>query len=112
MWLQAVSALAPLATPIQKLWHILVRYHQSRRNTELEQAVVRILIGLLLMYYFEYVNDTIKVSTPQLSIDLRLVVAFFLCASLSICISILLKPGEVPIRRAFAILMDLSLIHI
>lgn len=106
MWLQAVSALAPLATPIQKLWHILVRYHQSRRNTELEQAVVRILIGLLLMYYFEYVNDTIKVSTPQLSIDLRLVVAFFLCASLSICISILLKPSEVPIRRAFAILMD------
>ena len=106
MWLQAVSALAPLAMPIQKLWHILVRYHQSRRNTELEQAVVRILIGLLLMYYFEYVNDTIKVSTPQLSIDLRLVVAFFLCASLSICISILLKPGEVPIRRAFAILMD------
>ncbi|MFM8465352.1 MAG: sensor histidine kinase, partial [Burkholderiaceae bacterium] len=106
MWLQAVSALAPLATPVQKLWHVLVRYHQSRRNTELEQAVVRILIGLLLMYYFEYVNDTIKVSTPQLSIDLRLLVAFFLCASLSICISILLKPGEVPIRRAFAILMD------
>ncbi|MFM7759420.1 MAG: ATP-binding protein, partial [Burkholderiaceae bacterium] len=106
MWLQAVSSLAPSATPVQKLWHVLVRYHQSRRNTELEQAVVRILIGLLLMYYFEYVNDTIKVSTPQLSIDLRLLVAFFLCASLSICISIFLKPGEVPIRRAFAILMD------
>ena len=106
MWLQRAATLAPLAEPIRKLWHTLVLYHQSRRNTELEQAVVRILIGMLLMYYFEYVNDTIKVSTPQLTLDLRLLVAFFLCSSWSICISILLKPGEVPIRRTFAILMD------
>ena len=106
MWLQRAATLAPLAESIRKLWHNLVLYHQSRRNTELEQAVVRILIGMLLMYYFEYVNDTIKVSTPQLTLDLRLLVAFFLCSSWSICISILLKPGEVPIRRTFAILMD------
>lgn len=77
MWLQRAATLAPLAEPIRKLWHNLVLYHQSRRNTELEQAVVRILIGMLLMYYFEYVNDTIKVSTPQLTLDLRLLVAFF-----------------------------------
>ena len=90
MWSQKAAMLILFAQPIQKLWQGLVLYHQSRRNSELEQAVVRILIGLLLMYYFEYVNDNIKVSTPQITLDLRLVVAFFLCASLSICASIFL----------------------
>lgn len=106
MWSQKAAALKLFAEPIQKLWQGLVLYHQNRRNSELEQAVVRILIGLLLMYYFEYVNDNIKVSTPQITLDLRLVVAFFLGASLSICASIFLKPGEAPLRRTFAILMD------
>jgi two-component system sensor histidine kinase RpfC len=67
---------------------------------------VRILIGTVLLYYFEYFNDSLKVSTPQLTIDLRLVLTVFLCASVFICISILIKTGEVPMRRIFAILLD------
>ncbi len=104
--LQRATSLTDPPSPIRYLWRALVRYRKGQRNSELEQSAVRILIGLVLMYYFEYVNDSVKVSTPQLTLDLRLVLAFFLCASVSICISILLKPSEVPVRRALAILMD------
>lgn len=106
MVLQGAKVLVRLVKPIHQLWQAVVLYQKGRRNSELEQSIVRILIGVLLMYYFQYVNESINLSTPKLSIDLRLVIAFFLCASLSVCVSILIKPTEVPIRRAFAILLD------
>jgi two-component system, sensor histidine kinase RpfC len=104
--LQRAISLADAPSPIRYLWRAIVRYRKGQRNSELEQSVVRILIGTVLMYYFEYFNDSLKVSTPQLTIDLRLVLTVFLCASVFICISILIKTGEVPIRRIFAILLD------
>lgn len=106
MVMQEASALPVLSKPLRRCWQAVVLYHKGRRNSELEQSVVRILIGAMLMYYFEYISDSIKMATPKLSIDLWLVVAFFLFASVSICVSIMLKPTEVPIRRAFAILLD------
>jgi len=106
MVMQEANALSVLNKPLQRLWQAVLLYHKGRRNSELEQSIVRILIGAMLMYYFEYISDSIKMATPRLSIDLWLVVAFFLFASVSICVSILLKPTEVPIRRAFAILLD------
>jgi len=104
--LQRAISLADASSPIRYLWKAIVRYRKGQRNSELEQSVVRILIGTVLLYYFEYFNDSLKVSTPQLTIDLRLVLTVFLCASVFICVSILIKTGEVPIRRIFAILLD------
>ena len=104
--LQRAILLADATSPIRCLWRAIVRYRKGQRNSELEQSVVRILIGTVLLYYFEYFNDSLKVSTPQLTIDLRLVLTVFLCASVFICISILIKTGEVPMRRIFAILLD------
>jgi two-component system sensor histidine kinase RpfC len=108
---RAVS-LADAPNPVRYLWRALVRYRKEQRNSELEQSAVRILIGTVLMYYFEYFNDSLKLSTPQLTIDLRLVLAFFLCASVAICISILINSSEVPIRRIFAILLDTGVLTI
>lgn len=110
--LQRVSSLADAPSPIKYLWRALVRYRKGQRNSELEQSAVRILIGTVLMYYFEYLNDSVKVSTPQLTIDLRLLLTVFLCASVFICISILIKPSEVPIRRIFAILLDTGVLTV
>ena len=104
--LQRAISIADALSPIRYLWRAIVRYRKGQRNSELEQSVVRILIGTILMYYFEYFNDSLKVSTPQLTIDLRLVLTAFLCASVFICISILIKTSEVPIRRIFSILLD------
>ena len=104
--LQRAISLADAPSFIRYLWRVLVRYRKGQRNSELEQSAVRILIGTVLMYYFEYFNDSLKVSTPQLTIDLRLVLTVFLIASVFICISILIKPIEVPIRRISAILLD------
>ncbi len=108
---RAVS-FADAPNPVRYLWRALVRYRKEQRNSELEQSAVRILIGTVLMYYFEYFNDSLKLSTPQLTIDLRLVLTFFLFASVSICISILIKPSEVPIRRIFAILLDTGVLTV
>jgi two-component system sensor histidine kinase RpfC len=108
---RAVS-LADAPNPVRYLWRALVRYRKEQRNSELEQSAVRILIGTVLMYYFEYFNDSLKLSTPQLTIDLRLVLAFFLCASVAICISILINSSEVPIRRIFAILLDTGVLTV
>lgn len=108
---RAVS-LADAPNSVRYLWRALVRYRKEQRNSELEQSAVRILIGTVLMYYFEYFNDSLKLSTPQLTIDLRLVLAFFLCASVAICISILINSSEVPIRRIFAILLDTGVLTV
>jgi two-component system sensor histidine kinase RpfC len=108
---RAVS-LADAPNPVRYLWRALVRYRKEQRNSELEQSAVRILIGTVLMYYFEYFNDSLKLSTPHLTIDLRLVLAFFLCASVAICISILINSSEVPIRRIFAILLDTGVLTV
>jgi two-component system sensor histidine kinase RpfC len=108
---RAVS-LADAPNPVGYLWRALIRYRKEQRNSELEQSAVRILIGTVLMYYFEYFNDSLKLSTPQLTIDLRLVLAFFLCASVAICISILINSSEVPIRRIFAILLDTGVLTV
>lgn len=110
--LQRVISLADAPSPIRYLWRALVRYRKGQRNSELEQSAVRILIGTVLMYYFEYFNESVKVSTPQLTIDLRLLLTVFLCASVFICISILIKPSEVPIRRIFAILLDTGVLTV
>jgi|LakMenEpi03Aug12_release.lakeMendotaPanAssembly.Ray.scaffolds.fasta_scaffold113188_2 two-component system sensor histidine kinase RpfC len=110
--LQRAISIADAPSPIRYLWRVIVRYRKGQRNSELEQSAVRILIGTVLMYYFECFNDSLKVSTPQLTIDLRLVLTFFLCASVSICISILIKPSEVPIRRICAILLDTGVLTV
>ena len=110
--LQRVISLADAPSPVRYLWRAIVRYREGQRNSELEQSAVRILIGTVLMYYFEYFNDSVKVSMPQLTIDLRLVLSVFLCASVFICISILIKPSEVPIRRIFAILLDTGVLTV
>ena len=93
--LQRAISLADASSPIRYLWKAIVRYRKGQRNSELEQSVVRILIGTVLLYYFEYFNDSLKVSTPQLTIDLRLVLTVFLCASVFICVSILIKQNGV-----------------
>jgi len=110
--LPRAASLADAPNPVRYLWRALVRYRKEQRNSELEQSAVRILIGTVLMYYFEYFNDSLKLSTPQLTIDLRLVLAFFLCASVAICISILINSSEVPIRRIFAILLDTGVLTV
>lgn len=110
--LQRAISLADAPSPIRYLWEALVRYKKGQRNSELEQSAVRILIGTVLMYYFEYLNDSPKVSTPQFTIDLCVVLTVFLCASVFICISILIKPSEVPIRRIFAILLDTGVLTV
>jgi hypothetical protein len=50
MVMQEASALPVLSKPLRRCWQAVVLYHKGRRNSELEQSVVRILIGAMLMY--------------------------------------------------------------
>jgi hypothetical protein len=43
------------------VFQLLVRYVKEKRDNEFEQALVRVLIGLVLIYYF---ND-LKFANPQ-----------------------------------------------
>lgn len=81
-------------------------YFQGKRNSELEQAVVRIIIGGLLLNYFRFLEGEPLQPAPNLHLDLLLANALFLGLSLLIAFSVLAAPGKSALRRVAAILLD------
>lgn len=89
------------------LLDMIERYRGGQRNSELEQSAVRLLIGTVLFcYYLAHSGSSISVASSHAILDARLVMGLFLLASAGLCLCIIIKPGEVPIRRAISILTD------
>ncbi len=91
--------LKQLSNPIQGYFH-------GKRNSELEQAVVRIIIGGLLLSYFRYLGGDRLEPATHLHLDLLLANALFLGLSVLLVVSVLFAPGKSPLRRVAAILLD------
>ncbi len=91
--------LKQLCDPIQGYFH-------GKRNSELEQAVVRIIIGGLLLNYFRYLGGDRLEPAPHLHLDLLLANTLFLGLSVLIALSVLFAPGKSALRRVAAILLD------
>ncbi len=81
-------------------------YIAGKRNSELEQSAVRIIIGSLLLYYFAQFGAGRGEPAPRLQLDLVQALATFLALSIVIALSVRVSPGEYPWRRIAAILLD------
>lgn len=90
----------------QRLRDPIQGYSQGKRNNELEQAVVRIVIGSLLLYYFMQVSFGQLDTTPELRLHLLQMAALFVGSAILIALSIAISPGKSVIRRIAAILLD------
>ena len=87
---------------------LLVRYVKEKRDNEFEQALVRVLIGLVLIYYF---ND-LQFANPQglaaNALNLVFVPSLFVIAAVLMVACVYFWPGERPVRRILSILLDIS----
>ncbi len=95
-----------LSVLLKRLCEPVQSYFQGKRNSELEQAVVRIVIGGLLLNYFRFLGGEPLEPAPNLHLDLLLANALFLGLSLLIACSVLVAPGKSALRRVASILLD------
>jgi two-component system sensor histidine kinase RpfC len=86
----------------------LYRYAGGRRDSELEQSVVRTLIGIALAFYFLHHSSFHLHSTLHLSANFKLVIILFLSVAVAISVCVALYPGDVPLRRLIAIFVDVG----
>ncbi len=82
-------------------------YISGPRHSELEQSIVRILIGAVLLYYFARMGPRF-LTEPHLHFDLVLVPAVFLVASSIVAVWVWLQPGDMLLRRVTAIALDIG----
>ena len=86
----------------------LYRYAEGRRDSELEQSIVRIVVGVVLLSYFAYIGKYRQHSDIEFHLDALIVIAAFLAVALSISLCIVFWRGDVPIRRVTAIVLDVG----
>ncbi len=104
--LRWTATLAQVRHPARSLWTAVERYRNGRRDSEMEQSLLRLLIGVILFVYFEHVDADIALPAPQLRVDVRLITLVFLSSSTILCLFVILRPGEVAARRIASILID------
>ncbi len=90
----------------QRLLQRVQGYFAGKRQSEFEQSLIRIVIGSLLLIYFVRIGSSLPERATGLHPDLLQTLAIFLCLSLLISLSVLISPGEHPLRRTAAILLD------
>ncbi|CAM8657796.1 hybrid sensory histidine kinase BarA [Oxalobacteraceae bacterium] len=86
----------------------LYRYVEGPRGSELEQSVVRIVVGVALLSYFAYIGGSSPYSSSESHADVLTVTAIFLGVALSISVCIVLGRGDVPARRIASIVLDVG----
>ncbi len=96
----------PLSALLKRIYDPIHAYFHGRGNSELEQSVVRIIIGSLLLIYFSFLGQDRLDLTPSLHFDLLLANGLFLGLSILIALSLLVSPGKSVLRRVTAILLD------
>lgn len=87
---------------------IICRYVRENRDNEFEQALVRVLIGIVLIYYFRKIGFNLPQSGSASSLNLSIVPSLFVIAAVSMAACVYLWPGEKHIRRTLAILLDVA----
>lgn len=86
----------------------LYRYAGGKRDSELEQSVVRIFIGIFLAAYLLHQSELFSNSDLYFSVDFIAVIFTFLAIATGMSIYIALRPGNVPVRRVIAVVLDVG----
>ena len=87
---------------------LLYRHAEGPRGSELEQSVVRIIVGVALLSYFAYISESSLHSSAETHPGVLTVAALFLGVALSISACIVFWRGDVPARRIAAIVLDVG----
>ena len=87
---------------------LLVRYVKEKRDNEFEQALVRVLIGLVLIYYFNDLQFSNPQSVAANALNLVFVPSLFVIAAVLMAACVYFWPGERPVRRILSILLDIA----
>ncbi len=87
---------------------LLVKYVKEKRDNEFEQALVRVLIGLVLIYYFNDLRFAHPQGVAANALNLVFVPSLFVLAAVLMAVCVYFWPGERPIRRILSILLDIS----
>jgi len=90
------------------LCQLLIRYVKEKRDNEFEQALVRVLIGLVLIYYFNDLQFSQAQAVAANALNLVFVPSLFVIAAVSMAACVYFWPGEMPIRRILSILLDIA----
>ena len=90
------------------LCQLLIRYVKEKRDNEFEQALVRVLIGLVLIYYFNDLQFSQAQTVAANALNLVFVPSLFVIAAVSMAACVYFWPGEIPIRRILSILLDIA----
>ena len=90
------------------LCQLLVRYVKEKRDNEFEQALVRVLIGLVLIYYFNEIGLDHPPTVTVNALNLVFVPSLFVIAAVLMAAGVYFWPGEKPIRRILSILLDIA----
>jgi two-component system sensor histidine kinase RpfC len=86
----------------------LYRHAEGPRGSELEQSVVRIVVGVALLSYFSYIDESGPYSSGGFHPDVLTVTTLFLGIALSISVCIVFWRGDVPSRRIASIVLDVG----
>ena len=86
----------------------LYRFAEGPRGSELEQSVVRIVVGVALLSYFAYIGGSSPYASTGFHPDVLTVTTLFLVVALSISVCIVFWRGDVPARRIASIVLDVG----
>ena len=87
---------------------LISRYVREKRDNELEQALLRVLIGLVLIYYFRKSGFYLLAEGTATNLNLVFVPSVFVIAAVSMAVCVFLWPGEKHIRRILSIVLDVT----
>ena len=90
------------------LIQLFIRYVKEKRDNEFEQALVRVLIGLVLIYYFNDLQFAQPQGVAANALNLVFVPSLFVIAAVLMAACVYFWPGERPIRRILSILLDIA----
>ncbi len=102
------EALTFRKNPVTALIAAIRAHREGRSDNELEQSVVRIVLGMLLLSLFGYLTGMKPEGPPGIHLEIVTVLGIFLLASLGIAANILISTGDGTVRRVCAILLDVG----
>ncbi len=87
----------------------ILREHRQRcGHNELEQSLVRMMVGMLLLSLFGYFTGMYAEGPPGIHLEIVVVLGAFLFMSAAIAVHVLMQPGDSMFRRVAAILIDVG----
>ncbi len=87
----------------------ILRAHRQRcGHNELEQSLVRMVVGMLLLSLFGYFTGMNAEGPPGIHLEIVVVLGAFLFMSAAIAVHVLMQPGDSMLRRVASILIDVG----